>query len=239
MKNYSILAKYYDRFSHNDCDYESWSQYLLNEAKKRHVKTVADIACGTGKMSVLLWRSGLSVTGVDSSEEMLCQAADKCRGVFVLQDMRRLQLTQPVDMAVCVNDGVNYLKPNEVQPFFCRVAENIKQGAPFVFDVSSPYKLQNALGNNVFFVDDDDATLLWTNAFRSGKATLSLTLFERQSNGSYLRFDEKHIQYAHSVEFLMQCLKEAGFVVAEITSDYGEKLSADSLRITFLTRKEV
>lgn len=34
MKNYSILAKYYDRFSHNDCDYESWSQYLLNEAKK-------------------------------------------------------------------------------------------------------------------------------------------------------------------------------------------------------------
>lgn len=190
-------------------------------------------------MSVLLWRSGLSVTGVDSSEEMLCQAADKCRGVFVLQDMRRLQLTQPVDMAVCVNDGVNYLKPNEVQPFFCRVAENIKQGAPFVFDVSSPYKLQNALGNNVFFVDDDDATLLWTNAFRSGKATLSLTLFERQSNGSYLRFDEKHIQYAHSVEFLTQCLKEAGFVVAEITSDYGEKLSAESLRITFLTRKEV
>lgn len=122
---------------------------------------------------------------------------------------------------------------------FCRVAENIKQGAPFVFDVSSPYKLQNALGNNVFFVDDDDATLLWTNAFRSGKATLSLTLFERQSNGSYLRFDEKHIQYAHSVEFLTQCLKEAGFVVAEITSDYGEKLSAESLRITFLTRKEV
>lgn len=121
MKNYSILAKYYDRFSHNDCDYESWSQYLLNEAKKRHVKTVADIACGTGKMSVLLWRSGLAVTGVDCSEEMLCQAADKCRGVFVLQDMRRLQLTQPVDMAVCVNDGVNYLKPNEVQPFFAEL----------------------------------------------------------------------------------------------------------------------
>ena len=52
--NYSVLAKYYDRFTQNDCDYVSWSQYLYGVAKNRIVKEVVDIACGTGKMTSLL-----------------------------------------------------------------------------------------------------------------------------------------------------------------------------------------
>ena len=46
---------------------------------------------------------------------------------------------------------VNYLKPNEVQPFFCRVAETSSKVHPFVFDVSSPYKLPNRVGKQCLF----------------------------------------------------------------------------------------
>ena len=150
MKNYSVLAKYYDKFSQNDCDYESWSQYLCAVAKKYNVKTIADIACGTGKMTALLVKSGYSVVGLDASAEMLAQAAQKCRANFVLQDMRKLAFTRPVDMAVIVNDGLNYLRPEELAPFFTNLAQNLKKGALLVFDVSTPYKLNSVLGNNVF-----------------------------------------------------------------------------------------
>lgn len=236
MKNYSVLAKYYDRFSHNDCDYESWSQYLCGVAKGCGAKLVADVACGTGKMTSLLVKNGFSVVGVDSSAEMLQIASDKCRGAtFVRQDMRKLALPRQFDMITVVNDGVNYLKPEELESFFATVATNLQKGAPLVFDVSSPYKLTEVLGNNVFFFDCDEATLLWTNRARQNKVTLSLTLFERE-NDKYVRYDEQHVQYVHTQNQLCSALENSGFSVVEIT-EYGKKLKSDSLRLTFFAKK--
>lgn len=236
MKDYSVLAKYYDRFSQNDCDYESWSQYLCAVAKKHNVKFVADVACGTGKMTELLFRQGFDVVGVDKSCEMLRQASQKCRARFVCQDMRRLALPQKADMVVVVNDGVNYLKQEELTFFFTTVAQSLKPHAPFVFDVSSPHKLQDVLGNNVFFVDDSDATLLWTNKAHKSFVELSLTLFEKRGE-SYVRFDEHHRQYVHTLPKIQASLAESGFEVREISADYGKKLKEDSLRITIYAVK--
>lgn len=237
MKTYSALARYYDKFSQNDCDYESWSQYLCAIAQKFGVKTVADIACGTGKMTCLLAKKGFSVVGVDTSAEMLAEASQKCRATFVQQDMRKLTLTRPVDMAIVVNDGINYLEPAELVPFFARVAENLKEGAPLVFDVSTPYKLQNVLGGNVFFVDDEDVTLLWTNESHADRTVLSITVFEKQGT-AYTRFDEMHVQYAHSEKDLKQALAVAGFELQEISAEYGKQLTNSTLRATYFATKK-
>lgn len=235
MKSYSILAKYYDKFSQNDCDYVDWSQYLCKVAKQFNVQRIADIACGTGKMTKLLTENGFDVLGIDSSLEMLQQARNKCRATFVCQDMKRLSLTKPADMAVVVNDGLNYLKPQELAPFFCTLARNLKAGAPVVFDISSQYKLQNVLANNVYFVDEDDATLLWTNNTNSAKTQMTLTLFEKQGD-FYRRFDETHTQYVHTQQSVQSALEQSGFVLWEVTADYGKQLSPTSLRITFLAQ---
>ena len=237
MQSYSAIAKYYDSFTQNDCDYESWSQYLSDVAKAHGVKSVVDVACGTGKMTELLCKRGFDVTGVDGSAQMLAEASAKCKGRFVLQDMTKLTLPHAVDMAVCVNDGVNYLPPKKLAAFFLRVAKNLKCGAPFVFDVSSPYKLKNVVGNNVFFVDDEDVTLLWSNKLYGGHVNMSLTLFERQGQ-TYVRSDESHTQYLHTVREISEALAESGFRLDEVTAEYGKKLRQDSLRITFLAIKE-
>lgn len=233
MKNYSILAKYYDRFSQNDCDYIGWSQYLCQIAKKYDVRSIADIACGTGKMTKLLCEKGFAALGVDSSAEMLSIASQKCRATFVLQDMKKLSLPKRYDMAVAVNDGINYLSPPQLLPFFENLAANLKKGAPLVFDISSPYKFYNILDGNVFFVDDSDATLLWTNAVRDGRAEMDLTLFEARSDGLYTRKDEKHIQYVHTRESIETALAQSGFDLNEVTAEYGKKAEETSLRLTF------
>lgn len=234
MKNYSVLAKYYDRFSQNDCDYVGWSQYLCKVAKNFGVHSVVDVACGTGKMTNLLLRAGFSVLGVDASAEMLRLASEKCRATFVLQDMKKLALPKQYDMAVVVNDGVNYLSPQQLAPFFANLSANLKKGAPIVFDISSPYKFFNVLDGNVFFVDDDDATLLWTNKVASGKAQMNLALFEKQSNNCYVRQDETHVQHIHTRESIEHALAESGLELCEVSADYGKKVEETSLRLTFL-----
>lgn len=236
-KSYSVIANSYDNLTHNDCDYNSWSQYLFAVAQKHKVKSVVDLACGTGKMTVLLAKRGLQVVGVDSSAEMLDQACQKCRAVFVKQDMQKLKLASPMDMAICVNDGTNYVAPASLKAFFQAVKANLKVGAPFVFDLSSPYKLQNVVGNNVFFVDDKDKTLLWTNTLGDNSVTMNLTLFTKCGQ-TYTRSDESHTQYVHTQSFVEDCLREAGFTLVETTADYGKNLQPDSLRITFYAINE-
>lgn len=236
-KSYSVIANSYDNLTHNDCDYTGWSQYLFTVAAKHKVKSVVDLACGTGKMTALLAKRGLQVVGVDNSAEMLTEACQKCRAVFVKQDMQKLKLASPVDMAVCVNDGTNYIAPADLTAFFQTVKTNLKVGAPFVFDVSSAYKLQNIVANNVFFVDDKDKTLLWTNTLADNSVTMNLTLFTKCGQ-NYNRSDESHTQYIHTQSFVENCLRDAGFTLVETTADYGKSLQQDSLRITFYAVNE-
>ncbi|MCH5159220.1 MAG: methyltransferase domain-containing protein [Clostridiales bacterium] len=235
--NYSVLAKYYDRFTQNDCDYVSWSQYLYRVGKDCGAKEVVDIACGTGKMTKLLVEQGLKAIGIDDSVEMLNVARTKCKAVFVKQDMRSLELPHPVDMAVCVNDGVNYLKPSELSGFFKRVSSSLKAGAPFVFDVSSPYKLQTVIGNNVFYLDEEKETLLWSNVLAENCVEMNLTLFVDDGNGKYVRFDEQHTQYVHTDEQIVAALESADFELREITADYGQSVAENSLRRCYYAQK--
>ena len=232
--SYAFLSEYYDGFSSQDCDYVSWSQYLLSRANG--AVNAADIACGTGKMTKLLVQAGLNVTATDVSAEMLNVAARNCRATFVLQDMRAFRLLRKTDMAVCVNDGVNYLSPAELLPFFKRVADNLECGAPFIFDVSSEYKLTKIIGNNVFYDDGDDVTLLWTNKLSRGSVKMDITLFVKDGE-KYKRFDESHVQYVHRQADIEQALKDAGFELKEVTADYGNLLSPTSPRITFYATK--
>ena len=236
--NYSILAKYYDRFTHKDCDYLRWSQYLYNVAQAYNAHEVVDIACGTGKMTKCLSELGLKLIGIDQSVEMLSQAREKSKANFVQQDMRKLNLAHQVDMAICVNDGVNYLAPHELELFFQRVAASLKDNAPFVFDVSSEYKLNEIVGNNVFYWDDEHETLLWSNNAASGTVEMNLTLFEDIGNGQYKRFDERHIQHIHTCTAIENALARSGFDVVEITSDYGLPLTDTAQRITFYAIKK-
>lgn len=239
-KSYTILADHYDLISDKDCDYDGWSQYLFEVAQKHNVKTVVDIACGTGKMTERLAKFGLQVVGVDASCDMLAVARQKnIKANFVMQDMRKLVLPRPVDMAVAVNDAVNYLKSAELASFFATVGKNLKAGAPFVFDFSSPYKLKNVVGNNVFYYDDDRTTLLWTNKFGKDCVKMQLTLFEKQGE-NYCRFDEQHTQYVHTTEDIVAALDKSGFDIAEVSNDYGKQMRDDCLRVCVsATKREV
>ena len=237
MQDYSILAKYYDKFTHKDCDYERWSQYLYERLTSHKAREVVDLACGTGKMTALLVKRGLQLVGVDQSVDMLNVARSKCRANFVCQDMRKLQLAHRADAAICVNDGVNYLTKGEMEQFFTRVADSITSGAPFIFDVSSAYKLTQVVANEVFYLDTDSETLLWSNQLKRDAVEMNLTLFVADGSGRYDRFDERHVQYVHTREQVESALNMAGFELVEVTSDYGLPLSETSQRITFYAVK--
>ena len=83
MDAYHALAASYDRLT-NDVDYEATVEFYMQILAREGIspRTVVDLACGTGSVALLLARKGLQVIGVDMSEEMLCQASQKCIGMI-------------------------------------------------------------------------------------------------------------------------------------------------------------
>ena len=78
MDSYEALAASYDELT-EDVEYEKRADFVekLFLRAKRPVKSLLDLACGTGTMTVLFARRGYTVTGVDYSPEMLAQAQQK------------------------------------------------------------------------------------------------------------------------------------------------------------------
>ena len=184
---YESLAASYDRLT-NDIPYEEilhfYDQILARY--DAHPETALDLACGTGSMAVLLAGRGLSVLGVDQSEEMLVEAYAKTMGsdnppYFIHQRMERLRLPAPVDLVVCCLDGLNYLTdPEQVCETFRRVHKALTPNGLFIFDVNTPEKLR-ALDGQIFLDEDDEVFCLWRASFDEPTLTITygMDVFQR------------------------------------------------------------
>ena len=226
---YQAFAELYDELM-DDVDYESWADYytrLLSIYGVRNGK-VCECACGTGGLTIPLYRRGFQMTGVDISREMLWEAAQKSRkqGIampFVQQDMRALNLHRPMDAVLATCVGVNYLLTEEDLLSFFRAAHRaIKPGGALIFDVSTPYKLQHVLCSGLMAEDRENITYMWQNSWNDRQRTVSLDLvfFVREKDNQYRRIEEHQKQRAWDEKTLKENLWHAGFRAVSIYGDF-------------------
>ena len=137
MDNYTFLAGSYDLLT-TDVGYPQWADYVQWHFKRQKtpVRTVAELACGTGSLTKLLAERGYDMTAIDLSPDMLALASEKCGDLpvlFLCQDMSRLTLLEPVDAVICCLDSVNYVtKPAAMKRTFQRVYKYLKPGGLFL-----------------------------------------------------------------------------------------------------------
>ena len=226
---YQAFAELYDELM-NDVDYESWADYYTRLLSIYGVRSgkICECACGTGSLTLPLYRRGFQMTGVDLSQEMLWQAAQKARkqGIaipYVRQDMRALNLHRPMDAVLATCDGVNYLTTEEdLMSFFRAAYRAVRPGGALVFDVSTPYKLQHVLCSGLLGEDREDITYLWQNTWHEKRqiVELDLTFFVKDTDGRYRRIDERQHQRAWEQQELKEALWHAGFRAVSIYGDF-------------------
>ncbi|UQT48154.1 class I SAM-dependent methyltransferase [Flavonifractor plautii] len=165
---YEFLAGCYDAFT-ADVHYARWADYLEKHfaRSKLPIRTVLDLACGTGSLTRVLAERGYEMIGADLSQEMLAQAAEKCRGagpiepIFLHQAMEELDLYGTIDACVCCLDSINYVtSPKKLARAFRRVHTFLMPGGLFLFDINTPQKLRG-LDGQMFLDESEDAYCVW------------------------------------------------------------------------------
>ena len=137
------MARYYDAIYASIVDYEAQADYLEKIFEKHHkgrVKSVLDVACGTGNYTFIFAKRGYKVKGIDSSEEMIQIARQKQRmrknnPEFVKMDMRNIRLKGKFDIAAVLFGGFGYLlEVEDVKKFFSKVRATLRPNATLIFE---------------------------------------------------------------------------------------------------------
>ncbi|MGL4345228.1 MAG: class I SAM-dependent DNA methyltransferase [Cellulosilyticaceae bacterium] len=248
MDIYNDFAKVYDTFM-GDTPYEKWVQFIQNQIEKAGItpKLVCDLGCGTGKMCELFAQKGIDMIGIDHSEEMLMVARENAREkeldiLYLCQDMTDFELYGTVDVIYSSCDSLNYVLEEEaVLETFKLVNNYLEQGGLFIFDVNTPYKYKNILGERVFAEQTENAAYIWENLFdeEDGINEFAVNFFIQDEDGRYTRTEEIHYEKAYTIEVLKRMLDEAGLEVIGIYDDYSDKLCKEqTIRATFVAREK-
>lgn len=247
MSGYGSFAYYYDRLTQN-ISYKQRAEYFDTLVKMHGGKKniLLDLACGTGSLSEEFSRMGYDVIAVDGSEEMLNEALDKkfdsgLNIQYLCQDMTELDMFGTIDVTVCALDSLNHLPDLEaVRKTVKRVSLFCEPRGLFLFDINTPYKHRNVLGNNTFVYDLEDVYCIWQNTYceEDNRVDISLDFFERLENGDYKRYEEDFSEIAFGCDVMEKILADSGFdVVGKYDYDTFEPAKENSEKIVYAAKK--
>ena len=242
---YSVFATYYDRLT-EEVHYRERAQYF-DTIIRQHLDVtdetiLLDLACGTGSLSVELSALGYDVIGVDGSADMLSEAVSKPSErpiLWLCQDFGALDLYGTIDVAVCALDSLNHITdPELLRTAFQRVALFTGPGGLFIFDVNTPYKHREVLGNQTFVYDLDDLYCVWQNTTDEDLRTeISLDFFIRRGR-TYTRESEQFAERAWPHEQLSELLDQMGYdLLAVYAGDSFRPVGECDQRAVYVARR--
>ncbi|KIR01714.1 Methyltransferase [Lachnospiraceae bacterium TWA4] len=244
-ESYTSFASVYDVFMDN-VPYEEWCEYLVGLLHTYGCEEglVADLGCGTGKLTSLLSSKGYDMIGIDNSWDMLDIAKEHNKSdeiLYLLQDMREFELYGTVKAVVSICDSMNYiLEEEDLIQVFRLVNNYLDPKGIFIFDCNTISKYME-IGDSVIAENRDEGSFIWENEYNEDDQLniYDLTLFIKDKKQDvYHKYQETHYQRAYTIEQIKYCLDVAGLeFVAVYDAFTTNPPTKDSERIYFIARE--
>ncbi len=225
---YNKMAAVYDRFMET-APYEHWTSFTKEMVKTYHpnAKSMIDLGCGTGQITLLLKQLGFQMTGVDLASDMLTvaqhQAVEQNMSIqWIQQDLNTLDVGTTYDVAISYCDVMNYItSSDEVHQVFTNVFQTLNEEGLFIFDVHAMGHVKHTLQDNTFSEIYDDMGYVWfcDAGDYEGEMYHEMTFFVKDHE-QYDRFDEQHHQRTYHAKDYLTWLQAVGFKAIGLCADF-------------------
>lgn len=221
-------------------------QAALSDRLNAERNLVVDLGCGTGTLTGIMTEMGYDMVGIDNAEEMLSIAMEKrdragWEILYLLQDMRELELYCTAGTIISVCDSLNYLLTEEdLLQTFRRVNNYLYPGGIFIFDFNTVYKYEEVIGDTTIAENRDACSFIWENYYHEDEQIneYDLTIFTQEENGLYRRFEETHYQRGYTLSMMLALIEKAGMeFVAAVDADTHGEVTEISERIYVVARE--
>ena len=240
------IAFLYDQLM-SGVPYREWANYLKRILKRydHRPKTMLDLCCGTGTVSLLLAKEGFKVTGVDISPGMIELATRKAqtmgiRADFHAQDAASFRLGKKFDLVFSFFDSLNYITESaDLQQAFYRVWEHLNPGGLFIFDMNTELALAGRFFDQSNLSARSPVNYVWRSAYDPEARICSIYMeFVYRQAGVEKRVSIVHYQRAYALAEIEEMLTTAGLDVLDTYDAYSfRKATSRSDRAFFVARK--
>lgn len=235
---YKEFAYIYDKLTF-DIDYEKYSKVIKNEINKLNIspRSILELGIGSGNMTKYFYNPGINYTGVDHSEDMLEICSRKFPNINLSkQDLNNLEIDENFHFIFSTLDTINYILDSEkLQSLFFKIKQMCN--GVFIFDVNTPYKLIDIMGNNHFVYEYEDIFYTWVNQYYEEENLVDfyIDFFIKNEDNLYRRIRETQTEKVYSLDTLKFMLYNSGFANIKIIDfDSGKTLNEKTQRALFI-----
>lgn len=240
----SVPSNWYESFFHG-VTLDLWRQAIPPKQTKAEadflVKTlqcrpgahVLDVPCGNGRLSFELAKRGLSVTGMDISEEFIAEARASITNAtdssaeagstgsgnnfvapdFILGDKRAIAGEHDYDGAYCFGNSFGFLEYDDMEKFLKGMARALRPGSRFV--------VETAMAAESFLPDFEeqtchqvgDITLITKERYNAIEGCIDSEYILERDGRSESRLAKHWIYTAAEIQ---RMLRRAGFEVLDL-----------------------
>ncbi len=191
-----------------------------SELEDKEVKTLLDVGCGRGGFMRRMISDGVTCKGVDLSLVMIKECKEQGLDAECI-DVAKVD--GQYDAVVCIFDVLNFLNQEELIRFLDAISQKLNDNGIFIADINTRYGFSD-VADGTMSSENEKEFLSVDAIFENEKLATKFTLFEKNEDESYTKYQDTIIQYFHKIN-IFQKLKNLKLIEKQNFSlyDTGDK----------------
>lgn len=241
--DFSGSAEWYDVILGKD-KYENSARFVSQQLQKFNVKTVLELACGSGLYLFFLKKSGFDIEGLDIGKEMLDVARDRSKAIKLYQqNMTSFDTKKKYDAILILNSGLALL-PNHslIDKTIKRCHENLNDDGILLIDLPNHTKeikeFNFTQSCEEYKIPNGKIDIIFRDHRSNNKWVAEWYGFVKQGN-KFSQFKEYYEELIYSPRVIEKSLKNHGFKILKVFGSRRERKfdSNNSWRRFYLCQK--
>ncbi len=171
-----------------------------SELDSYDVKTLLDVGCGRGGFMKRMISDGVSCKGIDLSPLMI----DECKEDGLdAECIDVADVEGKYDAVVSIFDVLNFMDKDGLIKFLDAVALKLNDDGVFIADINTLYGFSD-VAEGTMSSENDEEFLSVDAVFENDELHTKFTLFEKNDDGRYTKYQNTIIQHFHKIKLFQK-----------------------------------